>query len=63
MIPPVDRFKAPCPVSLLDALGEAGGKWGETTVMIRNLPNNYSRNMAWHPAAADFEVIKQEFRT
>jgi len=36
---------APCPVSLLDALGEAGGKWGETTVMIRNLPNNYSRNM------------------
>mmetsp|Transcript_15626 Transcript_15626/g.19123 ORF Transcript_15626/g.19123 Transcript_15626/m.19123 type:complete len:330 (+) Transcript_15626:66-1055(+) len=39
----------PRPVSLLEAVGDVGpgisGKKGDTTVMLRNLPNNYSRNM------------------
>ncbi|CAK9105127.1 unnamed protein product [Durusdinium trenchii] len=41
----------PRPVSLLEAVGavgespRSGAFGGETTVMLRNLPNNYSRNM------------------
>ena len=41
----------PRPVSLLDAVGDVGArnsKRGDTTVMLRNLPNNYSRNMVGH---------------
>ena len=37
---------APQPVRLLPALPAPGPRAPRTTVMLRNLPNNYTRNMA-----------------
>ena len=40
------QVPAPRPVQLLPALPAPGPRTQRTTLMLRNLPNNYTRNMA-----------------